>query len=171
LLDEIASVAKITMRTDSEKSSGAGEWKGSQISLVKPLTFMNRSGEPLRRFCEKKFSASENWGVKNLLVVHDELDLELGTVRIKVGGGEGGHNGLRSISECFGSKDYARLRIGIGKPPPEWNCQITDWVLGRFQVSEQAVLEQALQRALSGVEQVLDVGMTRAQNWLNQSTV
>ncbi len=163
-VDEVARLSGVTLREDSEKISGVGSFKGVPISIVKPLTFMNRSGEPLRRFCEKKFSAQDGWGIKNLLVVHDELDLPVGTSRLKLGGGEGGHNGLRSISASFGSKDYLRLRLGIGKPAED----VTNWVLGRFTPDEKILVEQGLNRAVEGLEIFITSGLSKAQNWLNQ---
>ncbi|NMC61531.1 MAG: aminoacyl-tRNA hydrolase, partial [SAR324 cluster bacterium] len=85
--------------------------KGETFHVFKPLTFMNLSGQAVGAFLRYyKYDANE------LLVVHDDIDLPLGTLRIKLGGGEAGHNGLRSISENLGTKDYYRLRIGVGKP-------------------------------------------------------
>ena len=131
------------------------------VYLVKPMTFMNRSGEPLLSFCRPK-----GIDITDVLVVHDELDLPSYTLRLKVGGGEGGHNGLRSISACFGTKSYTRLRFGIDKPTDP-RFEITRWVLGRFDKDDVIRLEQSLTRACDCVELVMREGVKRAQNSIN----
>ncbi len=99
-----------------------------RVFLIKPMTFMNRSGQPLRTFCD-------DYSLKApaLTVVHDELDLKFGTFRCKTGGGDGGHNGLKSISASVG-RAYQRLRIGIGRPPQGRDAE--RWVLANFSAKE-----------------------------------
>jgi peptidyl-tRNA hydrolase, PTH1 family len=105
-----------------------------RVVLVKPLTFMNRSGGPLGALC-----SYYKIPLNGVLVIHDELDLTRGDVRLKTGGGEAGHNGLRSISECLGSKQYSRIRIGIGRPAHS-EMDIASYVLGKFDREDMTVL-------------------------------
>jgi peptidyl-tRNA hydrolase, PTH1 family len=118
-------------------------------TLLKPMTFMNISG-----------SALAGYKAGDLIVVHDDLDLEAGTVRVKVGGGAGGHNGLRSIIQNLGS-EFVRVRIGIGRPAV--GMTVTDYVLSRM----DAVVRDAVPRAADAVEAVLEEGPGAAMNRFN----
>lgn len=124
-------------------------------------SFMNTSGIPTAKLV--KFFGIDP--AERLLVIHDDLDLPAFDLRLKRGGGEGGHNGLRSISQSLGTRDYARLRIGIGRPHPRQDP--ADYVLSRFPRGEQAALEDALERACEAVTEVVTAGFTRAQQRLN----
>ena len=97
-----------------------------------------------------------------MIVVHDELDVPFGEIRLKVGGGEGGHNGLKSISSSVGSKDYARVRFGIGRPPGRQDP--ADFVLKDFGPTERKDLGLELERAADAVEDLLGLGLEAAQN-------
>lgn len=133
---------------------------GPAAILAKPRSYMNTSGGPtaaLVRF----FSIAP----ARLIVVHDELDLPLGTVRAKHGGGEGGHNGLKSISAALGTKDYVRLRCGIGRPPGRMNP--ADYVLRAFSASEHPELELMLELAADAVEMLITDGLLTTQNQIN----
>ena len=119
---------------------------GWNVSLIKPMTFMNRSGEPLQSFLSYK-----KIPINQVIVVHDEIDIPFGVVRVKVDGGEGGHNGLRSISERCGGRGYARVRVGVGKPPPEspWSGRpdgVAGWVLSKFSSDERSQAQELVVR-------------------------
>jgi PTH1 family peptidyl-tRNA hydrolase len=136
--------------------------------LVKPQTFMNRSGEPLRDVL-----AFRKIGIPQVIVVHDEIDLPLGAVRIKVGGGDGGHNGLRSISAQCGGRDYARVRVGIGRPVPGSPMAadpdgVARWVLSRFSSEERPIAEELIGRAAAAVVSLALEGLKTAQNRYNR---
>jgi len=118
-------------------------------TLLKPTTFMNNSG-----------SAVADYRPEDLIVVHDDLDLEAGTVRVKVGGGAGGHNGLRSIIQRVGN-DFVRVRIGIGRPPA--GVTVTDYVLSRM----ESVVRDAIPTAADAVEYVIEHGPEAAMNRFN----
>lgn len=121
------------------------------VTLLKPTTFMNLTG-----------SALAGHRAENLILIHDDLDLDPGTVRVKVGGGAGGHNGLRSAIQNVGP-DFVRVRIGIGRPPEEARIGVTDFVLGRM----DSVVKEALPRAADAVEAVLEEGAEAAMNRFN----
>ena len=133
---------------------------GPRVVLAKPSTYMNLSGGPvaaLVRFYDVP--------LERLLVVHDELDLPPATLRLKRGGGEGGHNGLKSISAALGSKDYLRLRVGIGRPPGRQDP--AEFVLRDFPVSEREDLAVTLEEAADGVRDVVEKGLVLAQDRLH----
>jgi peptidyl-tRNA hydrolase, PTH1 family len=134
--------------------------RGVRVVLARPLAFMNESGRPLRDLAR--------WykiPVDRLIIVHDELDLPFGEVRVKVGGGLAGHNGLRSIVNHLGSKDFARVRVGISKPPGR--KQGTDHVLDEFDSRERRALPEIIDRAARAVERILEAGLERAMNEVN----
>ncbi len=124
--------------------------------LAVPNEFMNLSGGPTK--------ALVGWfgsGVDRLIVVHDELDIPFGQVRLKRGGGEGGHNGLRSITSSFGSKDYLRVRVGIGRPPGR--MEAADFVLKDFSATERKELPFLVSDAADAVEALVRDGLEAAQ--------
>lgn len=125
--------------------------------LAKPQTFMNVSGE-----CVKPLMAVAGVQAAGLLVVHDDLDLPVGTIRIKLGGGTAGHRGLDSIVRTCGTKEFARLRFGIGRPPGRTDA--TAYVLKRFRRNEIDVVEIEMQRAADMVESWLRYGGPATQN-------
>jgi PTH1 family peptidyl-tRNA hydrolase len=123
---------------------------------------MNLSGEsvqPAAAFLKVAPSA--------LVVVHDELDLPWKEVRVKLGGGHAGHNGLRSIIQRLGSPDFVRVRIGIGKPPAGFRGDVADWVLSRFDAMERAELGDVVARAVAAVKKVAKSGVQAAMNEVN----
>ncbi|GGN74474.1 aminoacyl-tRNA hydrolase [Nocardia sp. NPDC055029] len=146
------------------KKSGAdllqARLDGRQILIAKPRTYMNLSGRPVAALA-KFFSVP----VDQVIVVHDELDLPFGTIRLKQGGGEGGHNGLRSISQALTTKEYLRTRIGIGRPPGRQDP--ADYVLKPFAAPERKEVPVIVEQAADAVELLLKVGLETAQNSLH----
>ena len=139
-----------------------GSHQGDDIVILEPLTFMNLSGQSVQ-------PAAAFFKVEpaQVVVVHDELDLPFGDVRLKVGGGHAGHNGLRSIMKSIGTGDFVRLRIGIGRPPPGFRGEVADYVLSSFDAIERAELSGILKRATESVLDVCARGVTAAMNKLN----
>ncbi|MDO4255074.1 MAG: aminoacyl-tRNA hydrolase [Kocuria sp.] len=133
---------------------------GPPVALVKPMSYMNLSGGPVLNVM-KFFGQDE----QRLIVVHDELDIDFDTIKLKRGGGEGGHNGLRDITKACGSKDYVRVRVGVGRPPGRMDT--ADFVLKPFTHQEQQALPSLLDRAADAVEQIIDDGLTAAQNTIH----
>lgn len=159
VLDELASRVGGRFRSGARGRADVleGRLAGSRVVLAKPRSYMNESGGP----------ASAVLGFykvppERLVVVHDELDLPPDTLRIKAGGGHGGHNGLRSIDASLGSKDYARVRVGIGRPPGRMDP--ADFVLRDFSPTERKELPFVLDRAADAVEAVIRDGLAAAQN-------
>jgi peptidyl-tRNA hydrolase, PTH1 family len=133
---------------------------GPRLVLVKPLTYMNLSGGPVAALSQFYKIAPDH-----VVAVHDELDLPYGQVRAKLGGGEGGHNGLRSMSKSLGSKEYARVRFGIGRPPGRQDP--ADFVLSDFSAAERKELEFLVDRAADVAEAIVTRGIDWAQNAYN----
>lgn len=136
----------------------------SGLRLLKPMTFMNLSGESVAA-CAAYFRVPP----AAIVVVHDELDLPAGAVRLKRGGGNGGHNGLRSIDKLLGSTDYVRLRLGIGRPGGAGD--VTGHVLSTPPAAERQLLEASIDFVLDHVDCVLEGDLARAMNILNRRTI
>jgi PTH1 family peptidyl-tRNA hydrolase len=146
-----------------EKSTkwGAILAKCGQVILVKPMTYMNRSGEPLRAIGQfYKIEPPE------ILIVLDDLALPPGRLRLRARGGAGGHNGLESILAQFGTEEIPRLRIGIGAPPRDGSV---DYVLSRFFDEEKALVASTIDRAAEAVKWAIDKGLVSAMNNFNQA--
>lgn len=139
---------------------GPGGVPGPRVVLAKPLTYMNVSGGPVAALA--KFYGT---GPDEILVVHDELDLAPSTLRLKRGGGEGGHNGLKSISSALGTRDYLRLRVGIGRPPGRMDP--ADYVLRDFARAERDELAVTIAEAAGAIEDVATLGFAAAQERLH----
>ncbi|WP_419634805.1 aminoacyl-tRNA hydrolase [Thiolapillus sp.] len=156
LADRLASRFGLQLRADNKFFGQTGKLCGD-CWLLKPMTFMNRSGQSasaLARFYR--------FVPEQILVVHDELDLPAGSVRLKKGGGHGGHNGLRDIISALGSKDFYRLRLGIDHPGHR--DQVTDYVLSRPSREDQQKLEQAIDTSIDHIEDLLEGNFQRFMN-------
>lgn len=144
-------------RDRSRAQVATGVLAGTPVTLAKPQGYMNVSGGPvnsLRGF----YKITPD----HIVAIHDELDLPFGTIRMKTGGGDNGHNGLRSITSALGTRDYHRVRIGIGRPPGRMDP--ADFVLRDFAPSERAELPLLADRAADMVEALMAHGMAAAQN-------
>ena len=142
----------------SARLPGAGE----ELLLLRPQTFMNESGRSVQAACTfYKIKPSE------LIVAHDELDLPFSEVRLKQGGGDGGNRGIRSVTAALGP-DYVRIRLGIGRPPPDFRGDVADFVLQAFPSAELAAVEQMVTRATEAVSLVTSLGLEKAMNRINQ---
>ena len=136
------------------------EFAGKRLWLLKPLTFMNLSGRSVRQ-CLEFFQCSAS----DLLAISDDLNLPLGQLRMRASGSDGGQKGLRDISQQLGTDAYARLRIGIGRPPGQMDA--TDFVLSKFAKLEQPEIEHAIVCAADGVEHWIRSGIVEAMNCIN----
>lgn len=149
-----AEVATIQVH-DPEAEGGRRE-----VLLVKPQSFMNTSGGPISKLC-----AQNKISVEELLVIHDELDIPEGDVRVKVGGGHAGHNGLRSIIDKMGGRDFSRIRVGIGNPPGR--MAVADFVLKQFRPKELDEFESTCARAADAAGLALTQGVVYARDHVN----
>jgi peptidyl-tRNA hydrolase, PTH1 family len=156
--DVLATRAGIRFRTGKFQAAVAeGRLAGQPVILGKPLAFMNLSGGPVAGLCRYyRLPASR------LVVIHDDLDLPFGTIRLKQGGGDGGHNGLRSVTSSVGTPDYYRVRFGIGRPPGRMDPAV--FVLRDFSAAERKELPFLLEQAADAAEALLAEGLAAAQN-------
>lgn len=129
---------------------------GPRVVLAKPLTYMNLSGGPVSALANFYGLAPEE-----IIVVHDELDIPFDSVKLKIGGGEGGHNGLRDISKSLGTKDYYRVRTGIGRPPGRMDT--ADFVLKPFSTAEKKDLPFLISNAADAVQMLIKEGLLATQ--------
>ncbi|WP_246477416.1 aminoacyl-tRNA hydrolase [Actinokineospora xionganensis] len=161
--DELA--ARVGGKFKAHKSGAdvlEGRLAGTRVVLAKPRSYMNLSGGAVVGTA-KFYKAPQ----ENLIVIHDELDLPFGTVRLKLGGGENGHNGLRSITKSLGSKEYHRVRFGIGRPPGRMDP--ADYVLRDFAAAERKELAFEIDRCADAVESLVAQGLEAAQNAFHAS--
>lgn len=157
VVDRLA--ARWDARFRRERQADVAVAPGRGVMLVKPRNYMNLSGGAVQAVLTR-----ERAQLDDLLVVHDDLDLPLGKLRFKVGGGAGGQRGVRDIAERLGP-DFTRLKIGISRPPAGWAAE--RWVLARFSEDERAVLDAIIDAATSAVETLLDDGLSAAMNHTN----
>jgi peptidyl-tRNA hydrolase, PTH1 family len=152
-----AQIGSAFKRDRSRAMTASGRLAGRPVTIAKPLSFMNVSGgavAALRAFY--KLPADR------VVVLHDELDLPFGAIRLKLGGGDGGHNGLRSVTASLGTRDYHRVRIGIGRPPGRMDPAA--FVLRNFSPAERTELPEILGRSADAVQALLATGLNAAQN-------
>ncbi|HJX78715.1 aminoacyl-tRNA hydrolase [Glutamicibacter sp.] len=165
VLDELAKRVGSKFKTHPSRAQiiqGRVTVGGPRVVLAKPMTYMNVSGGPVANLA--KFFGI---GVENLIVVHDEIDIPFDTVKLKRGGGEGGHNGLRDISKAMGSKDYLRVRAGVGRPAGRMDT--ADWVLQDFSKSEKQNLPFLIDNSADAVELLMSSGLEAAQGKFHTS--
>ncbi|MGJ7457212.1 aminoacyl-tRNA hydrolase [Halomonas sp. MA07-2] len=163
LVEAVARRAGAELRPDRKFLGlyARGQLEGQDVHLLNPTTFMNRSGGAVAALCQFYKLAPDE-----LLVAHDELDLDPGTARYKTGGGHGGHNGLRDIISALGNdRGFHRLRLGIGHPGDA--KQVTHYVLGRPGKTEHAAIEEAIDECLATLPQALSGDWARAMNRLH----
>jgi len=155
LADRIGAAFKVHKRSGADVVTGRLAHR--PVVLAKPRCFMNESGRqvgPLAKF----YSVNP----ADVLVIHDDLDLDFGLIRLKTGGGEGGHNGLRSVATALGTKDFQRVRMGIGRPPGRKDPAA--FVLEPFTAAERAQVPTICEQAADATELLIDLGLEAAQN-------
>jgi PTH1 family peptidyl-tRNA hydrolase len=161
VVERLAAQVGATWEKSAKWETLSAKW--GSVLLVKPMSFMNRSGHPLFAIAQfHKIAAAE------ILIVLDDLALPLGRLRLRLSGGSGGHNGLDSIIMQFGSEEIPRLRIGIGEPPRE---AAVDYVLGRFFEEEKPIVRSAIDRAVEAVKCAIDNGLLSAMNSFNPESL
>jgi peptidyl-tRNA hydrolase, PTH1 family len=151
-----ARAATSEVRLSSGNGGPAGGSAGPRAIIAKPLTYMNVSGGPVAGLL-----SYYKIPVEKLIVIHDELDIPFADVRLKLGGGEGGHNGLRSVTKSIGTRDYLRVRVGIGRPPGRMDP--ADYVLRDFSGSERSEVPLLISDAADATERLVAEGLAAAQ--------
>jgi len=145
---------------DKNALYGVGNIGQSCVLLVKPQAFMNRSGPAVYRLAEQYEIKSEK-----IVVIHDDLDLAFGRLKIKEKGGSGGHKGIGSLVDAFGGGDFTRIRIGIGRP--EQGNDVVTYVLGEFSGDEKLILKTVIARVAEATKTILCQGIREAMNSFN----
>jgi peptidyl-tRNA hydrolase, PTH1 family len=148
VLDALARTLRASWRRDGSAVVARGRWRGEPVRLIKPIAFMNESG-PVVAKALRRVQA----GPADLILVYDDIDLPLGTVRLRMKGSHGGHNGMRSVIEALGTQDIRRVKIGIGRP--EHKADVPDHVLDRFRLDELPIIEEAVALAADRVLQLI----------------
>ena len=159
--DEISDACSIPLSKNKfDVVFGKGRIGGHEVVIAKPMAFMNRSGLPIRKL-------ADYFGIKcsDLIVVYDDIDLAFGRIKIKEKGGHGGHNGIRSLVETFGDRDFPRIRLGVGRSGN--GADVTGHVLGRFSVEEADILTRVVSDAGKAVVSIVCDGLTVAMNNFN----
>ena len=161
-VDELAERLRVPVQKLKYKAlTNTAEVGGKKILLMKPVTYMNLSGEAVRQAADFYKIPPER-----VLVISDDVSLPVGKLRIRKGGSAGGHNGLKSIIAQLGSDQFPRVKIGVGeKPHPDYD--MADWVLSKFSGEDKKVMDEAVKRAADAVESILREGADRAMNRFN----
>ena len=160
VLDAWAQASNAVFTTQRYGDIAEVSFKGRQFVLLKPSTYMNLSGNAVRYWLGKL-----NLTPENLIVISDDLNLPVGTVRMRTSGSSGGHNGLENIKECLGTEQWIRIRVGIGNEFKKGD-QI-DYVLSDFSAEDREKLQELFQKIIQGVKDISTIGPARAMNTLN----
>jgi PTH1 family peptidyl-tRNA hydrolase len=162
VIDELVKRSGATLKRHKRALAEVAEVKinGIQTVLVKPLSYMNESGGPV-----KALASFYKIPLDQIIVLHDELDIPLEAIRIKLGGGDNGHNGLKSIRSAFGSGDWYRIRLGIGRPPGQQDPSA--FVLKAFSSSEATSVSFLRDNGADAVEKLITIGLLETQNLFN----
>ena len=160
VIDTLARRHHVALREEGWADVGALTLDGARVLLARPQTYVNVSGTAVADLRRR-----HRLPLENLLVAFDDLDLPVGQIRLRAKGGHGGHNGMRSIIEALGSEEFARLRVGIARPPE--GVDPADYVLSRFSKEEQARLDEAVERAADAVEAFVRRGIEAAMSASN----
>lgn len=162
LLTRLADRERITLSPESKFQgiTGRGRIGDCEVRMIFPTTYMNESGRAVAALCSFFRIVPEE-----ILVLHDDLDLRPGQLKLKFGGGFAGHNGLKSIGSCMGAtQNFLRLRIGIGMPPSH---DVVSWVLGRPDSADSALIDEAMHAACDGIVKIFSQGIAKATNSIN----
>src|SRR5579864_1729021 len=160
VVERVAAKLGVRLADDGWARAARAQFGRARVLLVAPETYMNVSGQAVADVARRRRVRPEG-----LLVVHDDLDLPLGRLRLRPGNGAGGHNGVRSVIEHLGTKGFPRLRIGIGRPPD--GVEAETFVLERFTPDERTVIDEAIERAANAALAVVSDGLEAAMNRVN----
>lgn len=163
VIDKLAFYFSIKLKEEGDRYRyGRGKISGEDVILIQPLTYMNRSGDVVGELV-RYYKVPP----KDLVLIYDDIDLNVGQVRIKIRGGSGGHRGCASVISSIGTEDFLRIRIGIGRPVS--SVEVVDYVLSEFKRDEKPVMENAVDDALEAVRMIIDNDVIGAMNKYNQN--
>ncbi|HMK60313.1 MAG TPA: aminoacyl-tRNA hydrolase [Dissulfurispiraceae bacterium] len=165
VLDDLAERNSISFSAKDEYLIGKGTIERVNATLIKPLTYMNLSGAPIKKVL-KKSNLIHDGEISNLIVVHDDLDLNVGIVKIRRNGSSGGHKGIESIIGETGTKEFIRIKIGIGR---DSGIPVEDFVLRKFRPAEKKGIEDGILKAVNAIELILAGGIEKAMNECNRA--
>ncbi len=165
VLERLSDAFRVPLAVRDGYSLGKGSIDATPVVLLKPLTYMNLSGVAVRKVL-KKFNLIREGEVGNFIVIHDDLDLEPGVVKIRLAGSSGGHKGIESIIREIGTKKFVRIKIGIGR---DREMPVDEYVLRRFKASEKKVIEDGIIKAMDAVESIITGGIEKAMNTCNRT--
>lgn len=157
--DELAERYGIELKARESYMAGKGSMEGEDVVLLEPLTFMNRSGLAVREVM-RRYGA----GPENLIVIHDDIDMETGKLKIREKGSSGGHKGVESIIQSIGTREFIRVKVGIGRGE---DIPVEDYVLSKFRKEEAPLIKDAIQRASDAVSTIVKDGVKKAMNAFN----
>jgi len=158
VLDAFASKHRLKFKEDFKTFSAYAKFKDKAV-LIKPLTFMNNSGKAVIAWKKR-----DNIPVNRIFLIYDDMDLPLGKIKILPKGGSGGHKGVQSVIDALGTKDFPRMRLGIGKPA---NKDVISYVLSPFSKSELEVVKEVISTAVLAIEEIIFSGLQKAMNRVN----
>ncbi len=162
-IDAIGEKYKINVDTKKHKGIyGSGYVEGYKVALIKPQTYMNLSGESVREFIDYYKTDPET----ELIVIYDDIDLEVGQLRIRKKGSAGGHNGIKNIISHLGTQNFNRIKVGVGEKPR--GMDLADYVLGHFSKLDRVMVEEALTNTVAAVELIITKDVEAAMNVYNQ---
>ena len=163
-LDELCTHATIPggFKKKFQGEFAKGTIGARECIFLRPETYMNESGRSVQGAVAFFHAAP-----RDVIVLHDELDLPFGEVRVKLGGGHAGHNGIRSLIQTLGTADFVRVRMGVGRPPPTFGGEVADFLLSNFSTDERAQVPDIVTRGVAAVRKILSDGLVRAMNEIN----
>lgn len=161
VVDEFAKTLNTTFSVDRYASVASASFKGRQLVIIKPSTYMNLSGKAVHYWMQK-----EKIAIENVMVIVDDLALPFGQLRMKAKGSAGGHNGLKNIQELLGSENYPRLRFGVGNNFSKG--QQVDFVLGEWTKEEKEQIPTIAEKAISALQMYITLGVEKAMTFANQ---
>jgi PTH1 family peptidyl-tRNA hydrolase len=159
VIEEVAGRHNIELKTKSEYNIGRGSIEGQQVVLLEPLLYMNRSGTVIWKFYKRLIIPEDK-----LIVVHDDIDMEKGKIRIRERGSSGGHKGIESIIQDIGTREFIRVKIGIGR---QEEMPAEEYVLRKFSRQELNIIKDTIQNAADAVQSILLEGVGKAMNKFN----
>lgn len=161
VVDELAKNYRLKFKKENEYLIAEGRIENKNIIIIKPTTYMNFSGIAVKKLINREiFNSLPN----SLIVVHDDLDLPLGKIKIKINGSSGGHRGVQSIIDSIETKDFIRVKIGIGKDPSQ---NASDYVLSPFTETQRAIIKEKISDAVNSIVVIIDKGVEKAMTLYN----